>query len=433
MAAHPTRALPPHLLVIVLVLGLAAPVGAQRAVISVGHPGVPPATDLIDITSGVVTRLSNDVTDKMVFLSDGAVLLRRKSGEHHWRARFTSGGAELSLPDGFAPVFFGASPPVIPHPRAVAVFARYRDQSNINLPARLDASGLRVFEPCGAGQPFGDYDLSPDGARVMVSCVTNASTSAPEFVVFDALTGQVISQLDVPLTAPPSAPVFINSATEFLSIRSSADFTLVRANLQTGVISGTVSFPFYGGVAPGLLPNPRDRDRPLLVRCAATCTVDVVDAVAMSIGPRLHSGGAVVPIISFPADGRSVVLSGVSYVAQVDLATGAPLTVIPAPADGFIVAAWGAEPQAPVLAPAVVAGNTVTLSWTLPAASTAVTGYRLEAGSQPGLADILTSSLSPTPSFGAAGVPAGRYYVRIRALNDNGVSAPSNEAVVDVP
>ena len=89
--------------------------------------------------------------------------------------------------------------------------------------------------------------------------------------------------------------------------------------------------------------------------------------------------------------------------------------------------------SAAMLALPVVAGTSVSLSWSLPAESTAVTGYRLEAGSQPGLADILTAPLGPAPAFAASGVPPGRYYVRVRAVNENGVSVPSNAIVIDVP
>ena len=86
----------------------------------------------------------------------------------------------------------------------------------------------------------------------------------------------------------------------------------------------------------------------------------------------------------------------------------------------------------PGVAP-VVTDKTVSLSWTLPEESTATTGYRLEAGTGPGLTNIVTADAGMAPAFAASGVPPGRYYVRIRALNGNGVSAPSNEVVVDVP
>ena len=37
------------------------------------------------------------------------------------------------------------------------------------------------------------------------------------------------------------------------------------------------------------------------------------------------------------------------------------------------------------------------------------------------------------PSLSVEAVPAGRYFVRVRAVNYGGLSAPSDEIVVDVP
>jgi hypothetical protein len=70
----------------------------------------------------------------------------------------------------------------------------------------------------------------------------------------------------------------------------------------------------------------------------------------------------------------------------------------------------------------------VTLHWQAPA-NTVVTQYLVEAGSSPGAADlarILTGTT--TPSLIAQAVPDGIYYVRIRAVGDNGVGTPSSEA-----
>lgn len=78
-----------------------------------------------------------------------------------------------------------------------------------------------------------------------------------------------------------------------------------------------------------------------------------------------------------------------------------------------------------------VSGSKVTLTWQ-PAAG-AVTGYALEAGSLPGLADIVVAPLGNVLSFVADGVPPGTYYVRIRAANPTGQGPPSNEVVVTVP
>ena len=89
-------------------------------------------------------------------------------------------------------------------------------------------------------------------------------------------------------------------------------------------------------------------------------------------------------------------------------------------------------PPAPTALAATVTGTTVSLSWTPPAG--AVTGYVLEAGSAPGLANLVAGlALGPTPSFATPNVPPGTYYVRVRAANGTLVSAPSNESVVVVP
>ncbi len=90
-----------------------------------------------------------------------------------------------------------------------------------------------------------------------------------------------------------------------------------------------------------------------------------------------------------------------------------------------------AVPAAPSNLTASVNGNTVGLSWTAPAG--AILGYRLEAGSAPGLSNLASSILSSSATiFSAPNVPAGTYYARVRALAGDGESAPSNEVVVVV-
>jgi predicted nicotinamide N-methyase len=62
----------------------------------------------------------------------------------------------------------------------------------------------------------------------------------------------------------------------------------------------------------------------------------------------------------------------------------------------------------------------------------APSGYVLEAGSSPGLADIAVAPLSAT-GFVAPNVPTGRYYVRVRATNAAGSSPPTSDREVVVP
>jgi hypothetical protein len=75
----------------------------------------------------------------------------------------------------------------------------------------------------------------------------------------------------------------------------------------------------------------------------------------------------------------------------------------------------------------------VALSWTLPIRSPAATGYRLAVGSAHGASDLGSIALGSAESFTASGVPSGRYYVRLHAVNHTGESVASPEVVIDVP
>lgn len=99
-----------------------------------------------------------------------------------------------------------------------------------------------------------------------------------------------------------------------------------------------------------------------------------------------------------------------------------------------------ASPDTPVaavsLAPAnlraSVTGSTVRLDWD--AVPEVLAAYSLEAGTAPGLSNVVVvqTAIFPT-SIIATNVPAGTYYVRIRAVGlDNVPGPPSNEAVVRV-
>ena len=59
-------------------------------------------------------------------------------------------------------------------------------------------------------------------------------------------------------------------------------------------------------------------------------------------------------------------------------------------------------------------------------------GYRLEAGYAPGLANAAVLNTT-APAFAAAGVPPGTYYVRVRAFNAAGAGPATPDIVVTVP
>jgi len=89
-------------------------------------------------------------------------------------------------------------------------------------------------------------------------------------------------------------------------------------------------------------------------------------------------------------------------------------------------------PEAPTALQASVSDRNVTLAWTPPASGTAPSGYRLEAGSSSNLSDIAVFTTGPAPSVGVAGVPDGRYFVRVRGVANGAVGPASNEVEVVV-
>ena len=91
------------------------------------------------------------------------------------------------------------------------------------------------------------------------------------------------------------------------------------------------------------------------------------------------------------------------------------------------------RPPTPTALTSVVVGSRVTLQWTPGTRPGQATGFRVEAGAQPGLSNLATLTTGVVSEFVIDGVPAGTYHVRVRAVNWGGVSEPSPEIVVTVP
>jgi hypothetical protein len=87
-------------------------------------------------------------------------------------------------------------------------------------------------------------------------------------------------------------------------------------------------------------------------------------------------------------------------------------------------------PSPPRMLAATVRGQDVRLTW-LPPLAGAPTGYHLEVGSAPGLANLAAFAFGNTLTFTAA-APNGTYFLRVRASSPAGVSLPSDELVVVV-
>ncbi len=114
----------------------------------------------------------------------------------------------------------------------------------------------------------------------------------------------------------------------------------------------------------------------------------------------------------------------------------APIGVAAAAAASPPLDASAAVTSAPVFddnQPVLNSGPNVFLSWTPPAIGFPIS-YGIEASSLPGGPPDLASfnTGNSLTSLVVPSVPAGIYYVRIRALDDTGWSAPSNEVQVVV-
>jgi hypothetical protein len=79
-----------------------------------------------------------------------------------------------------------------------------------------------------------------------------------------------------------------------------------------------------------------------------------------------------------------------------------------------------------------VSGSRVTLSWSQGPSRATATHYVVEARLVSG-GSLLVALNTVQPAMSVEAVPAGRYFVRVRAVNYGGSSAPSDEIVVDVP
>src|SRR5262249_29921815 len=105
-----------------------------------------------------------------------------------------------------------------------------------------------------------------------------------------------------------------------------------------------------------------------------------------------------------------------------------------APSNEVIVAIGGGPCTAPPAPPAgltvSVSGRLVALAWT---ASGTITSIALEAGSTPGGSNAALIVLDAAARAFSTTAPRGTYFVRVRASNACGTSAPSNEVVAAVP
>jgi hypothetical protein len=82
---------------------------------------------------------------------------------------------------------------------------------------------------------------------------------------------------------------------------------------------------------------------------------------------------------------------------------------------------------------ATVDNFNLSLTWRAPKIGPAVTSYVLEAGSTFGASNVATRDLGSTATSLTTTVPAGTYFLRVRARSGTTMGRPSNEVIVTVP
>jgi len=154
----------------------------------------------------------------------------------------------------------------------------------------------------------------------------------------------------------------------------------------------------------------------------ADSVTGLVASVGLSINPATREA-VVTDALDHSAELGATVGSVVSFARDRD----GELYLVTFAGEVFRIASAD-TPAAPTGLRSSIAGRTVTLSWTPPSTGPTPTGYRLEAGSSQGAANLATLATDATPSITVPGVGDGTYFVRVRGER-NGVAGPASADV----
>jgi hypothetical protein len=201
--------------------------------------------------------------------------------------------------------------------------------------------------------------------------------------IISALIGVAVLSVSVHAQTAPGVP----------ALSAEADGNVVTASWSPGPGGAPTSWIVYVGTSPG-----------------------AADVYAQSVG-LMTSGSGVLPPGTYYIRVAAVNSLGVVSSNELTLLVGGVIE--------------GPEPPSGLLA--TVSDSTVSLSWTAPETGPIPTGYVIEVGSSLRANNVGSFSTADTSTnFVARGVPAGTYFVRIRARGLTGISAPSNEVIVAV-
>lgn len=318
--------------------------------------------------------------------------------------------------------------------------------------------------------------IRADGSFALVGALNvPAGTGQMSLAVRDA-TGRVLRSLQalglrvVNAAAPPASPVAIRGTVSGrnVSLTWSPDTGPAPLSyvIDAGSSPGATDIGRFPTTTPSLTApevadgtyfvriravnaagsSPASEEIPIVVGCPRPTPVGGLegavdgDLVSLSWSPSPSPGVRYAVVASSrPAGADTVIDMG----AALGLETAAPpgryfvrvraLTPCGAFADSLeleLLVRQPGAPGAPTDLVATVNGSQVVFAWQPP--SGGIDAFVIEAGSGPGLADLARLRVGPVTSHAVSSVPAGVYFVRVRAVNAAGEGLSSNEIRVVV-
>lgn len=325
---------------------------------------------------------------------------------HYWATAFSSNG----------------QPTIVPKPQYAAIAGNF---GHATLPSALDADALRYIYGAAA-------TLTAPGAPTALNAQVTGT--------------QVAFSWGAPTTGGAPASYVISAQTPIGARVGTWDVgNVLRQNMTftAGVYVVTVQAKNAAGLGPAATLQLTISNTPAVPGAPANLTATVQgQTMTLRWNPPVSAG----PVQSYElvygfqpgvtngavglGNTTSVSFGGVPFGTFYLRVRARNAVGVSSESNEVRVVIGVSAPEAPSLLPVEGRGtNSFRLVW-IPGAGAAATHYLLEASTTPGgPANIGTFPLTGT-SLDVAGVPAGAYYLRLRAVNASGVSAPSQERLL---
>ena len=293
------------------------------------------------------------------------------------------------------------------------------------LSVRIGAQGLRLDQAPGVPRPPSIRHTVADG-RVTVSWIITPGAAPLNFVVHGGVLGGSLSPIATvgaatrAWTSPPLPPgSYVVEVTARNGAGASAASNRVAFSIGVAAIAG----------APTNL-QAVVKDDSVLLTWDTPSGVPPPAGYVIEAGPDGGAGFAPfaqVEATSFAAVGLPSGSWQIRVRARTDGGDSAPSNIV-----RITTAACASAPTAPLGLQVMTAGGVTTFAWHAPATGSAET-YVIEGGTQSGVMNLGRAEVGGTTLALELRLASAVYYVRMRARNQCGESAPSNEVVVLVP